>query len=894
VILEEAKHFLTLPDSDDWRLFIRFSSGSQLFFLSRRDTLASIGADERAELWLLGRDKWPRVFVPAVLASSLLNESDFEIIEAIGEGISGQVCLAKDTRTGCFVAVKDILGFGQSPETRLRGAVVQQSATHPTIAEFVGISLGTVLPHIYTRYYPNGSISDYLQSHRPISNTTKMMWIYGIAVGMAVLHSRRIQHRDLKPGNVLLDEALRPKIADFSSSKNVRGENSMRQSQPHGTYGYIAPEMIQEGDRSGPVDVYSFGMTVWTFVTGAVPFPGLTQFAMGTAVVQGKRPTLPSDLPAAMQDLISSCWCDNSSIRPTFRDIVRLLTESGPILPDVDRREYDPYVESLRDVRLKFVHGGTCVDCTFSLIDSIQAILWAGAKAVNRFVARLQFENQGRILGDCDQDIALDFTEDPVVWIRDREWEFSVLRDDQLLDIDVELPSHERLRMAVPRSMNIAGLKEKLIGDHGIQPDVLLLTVEHRRFEDGERLWGVRLPIIVEVPFFIPIHDAVNGSIVWKVSFLANDRVDDAKDLLRSMNGPSCVPRRIYADGKEPPGDRRMKDLTADHHWTCISVDPLCRSASFSATFNNACPCAGGVIRQLRQSEMLFAPQVIFSQSGIDVYHLIDSESDGYYAGHALGDAQLEFHFCEEINVTGIILTSHSLSFPRCFSVSTVKPDGSSQLLADVVDCQALNQENGRFCLTFDQPATQKVFRINQTSPNWHGLAYFRLAKIEFLSDDPRYTTGVFNTLFRNYRRDIRKYVCVSARTNDPGRLYRFTGFFCKIFDAQGQPWLQTVFPNGRLEIAGYAVKRRVDSSMQAWSLRASNDESLPITQWAVLHAVSVDEGRNPHNPIEYFAVEPRFFICFRLVREPQGQENRYTLFLEGFELYGKYEGASP
>jgi hypothetical protein len=447
--------------------------------------------------------------------------------------------------------------------------------------------------------------------------------------------------------------------------------------------------------------------------------------------------------------------------------------------------------------------------------------------------------------------------------------------------------------MAVPPSMNIAGLRERLIADHGIQPNILLLTVEHRRFEDVERLWGIRLPIIAEVPFFIPIHELLDDSIVRDIPFLANDRVDDAKDLLSSMNGPSCLPLRIYADKKEPPGDRHIKDLTADHHWTYRSVNPSSHPMRFSVCFDSTRPCAGGVIRRLRESEMLFAPQVICSQSGIDVYNMIDPESHGIYAAHALGDAQLEFHFREELNVTGIILTTETLAFPRCFSIYVVKSDGSCGLLADVVDCDALNQRNGRFCLMFDQPATEKVFRINQTSPNWHGSAWFRLAKVEFLSGDHRYTTGVFNTLFRDHRRDIRKYVCVSARSNDPHRLYRLSGFFCKICDRHGRPWLQTVFPNGRLEITGYALKRRLDLSMQAWTLRASDEESLPIEQWTILHAVSVDEGRDPREPIQYFAVEHGAFKCFRLVREPQ-EVRRYTLFLDGFELYGAYAGASP
>ena len=227
---------------------------------------------------------------------------------------------------------------------------------HPLFVKFHGYSPVNFKlsqrPVIVTESTKNGTLKDILDQQRkkienPIWNeTTKLINIIGIALGMKYLHSEEIIHCFLNPSSILLDENLYPKITNFDF---VTNEYEKDNQEFNGYYPYSAPETFKS-QYTKASDVYSYGMIVYEIITNKNIYENIPQYKILSETTKGIRPEMTQDIPTSYRQLIENCWNQEPTKRPTFDAIVDILMKDNEIINEnINQEEYFKFIKKIED-----------------------------------------------------------------------------------------------------------------------------------------------------------------------------------------------------------------------------------------------------------------------------------------------------------------------------------------------------------------------------------------------------------------------------------------------------------------------------------------------------------------------------------------------------------------
>jgi serine/threonine protein kinase len=144
------------------------------------------------------------------------------------------------------------------------------------VAQFIAACKKPPVYCIITEYMSQGTLRMYLNKKDPysLSAETILKLALDISRGMEYLHAQGVIHRDLKSQNLLLNDEMRVKVADFGTSCLETKCQATKGNK--GTYRWMAPEMTKEKPYTRKVDVYSFGIVLWELTTCLLPFQGMT------------------------------------------------------------------------------------------------------------------------------------------------------------------------------------------------------------------------------------------------------------------------------------------------------------------------------------------------------------------------------------------------------------------------------------------------------------------------------------------------------------------------------------------------------------------------------------------------------------------------------------------
>jgi serine/threonine protein kinase len=200
----------------------------------------------------------------------------YQVVRAIGRGGMGTVWLCRDNVLGRHVAVKQIgaLPGDSAPETKraMREARSAAALNHPNAVAVYDVVDHEGRPWLVMEYVEGQTLADEIAHDGQLSPQRVADIGSQLAGALARAHERRIVHRDIKPGNVLIDKAGHPKISDFGIARGHGDEQLTQIGFITGTPGYLSPELARGGDPGWASDVWALGATLYEAVEGRPPY----------------------------------------------------------------------------------------------------------------------------------------------------------------------------------------------------------------------------------------------------------------------------------------------------------------------------------------------------------------------------------------------------------------------------------------------------------------------------------------------------------------------------------------------------------------------------------------------------------------------------------------------
>jgi len=260
---------------------------------------------------------------------------EFEIFTELGRGGMAAVYLARDLALNRRVAIKVmapglLLGPGMMERFK-QEAVTVASLQHVHIVAIYGVRQIGDLHFFVMQFVPGRTLEGVLRDVGALPIPVIRAWLFQIGSALGYAHRRGVIHRDIKPGNILLNADGEAIVTDFGIAKVAESPNQTQTGTVVGTPVYMSPEQCYARELTGASDQYSLGVVAYEMLVGRPPFSG-SSFALMRSHTDSPPPPLHDlrpDVPPAMDAAVMRMLAKTAEER--FPSLAEALVSLGAV-----------------------------------------------------------------------------------------------------------------------------------------------------------------------------------------------------------------------------------------------------------------------------------------------------------------------------------------------------------------------------------------------------------------------------------------------------------------------------------------------------------------------------------------------------------------------------------
>jgi serine/threonine protein kinase/Tfp pilus assembly protein PilF len=492
----------------------------------------------------------------------------YEIIEELGKGGMGKVYRVEDKKIKGEIALKlikpEIAADQQTIERFSNELKLTRMISHRNVCRMFDLGEDEGTYFITMEYVPGEDLKTFIRRARRLDIGTAISIAKQVCEGLTEAHRLGVVHRDLKPGNIMIDKEGNARIMDFGIARSLHTKCLTAEGVIIGTPEYMSPEQV-EGEKADQCsDIYALGVILYEMVTGRVPFEGTTPFSVALkhkSEVPPNPKTLTPQIPEDLSRLILCCLEKQRNRR--YQSAAEVLSELDKIekgIPTTEKMRLRRKPLTSREITVKFNLKKLCLPGL-----AIIALVIAAVVLIRLFARRtlspgqpgkpslavIYFENN---TGDKNLDywrkalsdlLITDLMQSKYIRVSSAENLYDILKDLNLLEAGTY--SRDDLKRIAAR----AGVENILVGKYARAGDLFRIDTILQKASTGAQ---VGLPQKVQgkgQESFFSLVDEITKNIKASLNLTTQEMASDNDQEVGKITTISPEAYRFYSEGRK-------------------------------------------------------------------------------------------------------------------------------------------------------------------------------------------------------------------------------------------------------------------------------------------------------------------------------------------------------